>query len=335
MSIIKIDNSKSIPIYLQIIDSIIDSIKDKTIESGDKLPSINEIVTENGIAKETVVKSFKILQQKGIVKSIRGKGFYIASDNIEIRQNVFVMLDNLSAYKATLLKSIKDGLSDKANIDYYFHHYNPRQFERIIKENLGQYTHYVISVFENPVCLNILKEIPADKLFVLDILPEDSGTIQYKGVIQDHANDLFTILSNIEDQISVYKKFHLIFRDSYTQPPFSLMRSFKDFCELKKISYSIMNECPDSLEKGDAFIVIDDDDLVKLITILESGNLKMGTDVGILSYNETTLKKVISTGISTISTDFDLMGKQLSALILENKSILISNPCKFNNRGSF
>ena len=37
-------------------------------------------------------------------------------------------------------------------------------------------------------------------------------------------------------------------------------------------------------------------------------NLVIGKQVGIISYNETPLKKIILNGITTISTDFEAMG---------------------------
>ena len=42
-------------------------------------------------------------------------------------------------------------------------------------------------------------------------------------------------------------------------------------------------------------------------------NKEVGKDVGVISYNETPLKKIILNGITTVSTDFMMMGKmQLS-----------------------
>jgi DNA-binding LacI/PurR family transcriptional regulator len=51
----------------------------------------------------------------------------------------------------------------------------------------------------------------------------------------------------------------------------------------------------------------------------------LGLDFGIISYNETPLKKVVENGITTISTDFNEMGKQLAEMILENKKVQIEN----------
>lgn len=43
----------------------------------------------------------------------------------------------------------------------------------------------------------------------------------------------------------------------------------------------------------------------------------MGKDIGVISYNETPLKKLILQGITTFSSDFEEMGRQAALLILE------------------
>ncbi len=47
-----------------------------------------------------------------------------------------------------------------------------------------------------------------------------------------------------------------------------------------------------------------ENDLVILIERILAAGLKVGKDVGVISYNETPLKKIILNGITTISTDF-------------------------------
>lgn len=56
--------------------------------------------------------------------------------------------------------------------------------------------------------------------------------------------------------------------------------------------------------------------------------------MGIISYNETPLKKIILEGITTISTDFQLMGKQTAQLILENAKEHIEVPFYLTLRAS-
>ncbi len=58
-----------------------------------------------------------------------------------------------------------------------------------------------------------------------------------------------------------------------------------------------------------------EDDLITLIERIISLNLKMGKDVGVISYNETPIKKLLLNGITTISTDFKMMGTMAAEMV--------------------
>ena len=86
------------------------------------------------------------------------------------------------------------------------------------------------------------------------------------------------------------------------------------------------------LKKGDLFITIVEDDLVNLINQIRDNEFVIGTDIGVLSYNDTPLKELL--GISVVSTDFNTMGKTAAQMILNNEKGNIKNPFKFIDRAS-
>ena len=63
-------------------------------------------------------------------------------------------------------------------------------------------------------------------------------------------------------------------------------------------------------------------------------NLKLGSDFGIISYNETPLKKIAASGITTISTHFEAMGKILAEMVLKGKKEQIENKSSLIIRNS-
>jgi DNA-binding LacI/PurR family transcriptional regulator len=77
-----------------------------------------------------------------------------------------------------------------------------------------------------------------------------------------------------------------------------------------------------------------EDDLVHLIEKVISDKLKIGKDVGIISYNETPLKKIILDGITTISTDFEMMGRKTAELILSQSTEHVAIPFSLTLRPS-
>jgi DNA-binding LacI/PurR family transcriptional regulator len=62
--------------------------------------------------------------------------------------------------------------------------------------------------------------------------------------------------------------------------------------------------------------------------------MKLGKHVGVISYNETPLKKIILNGITTISTDFQMMGEKTAQLILERSMQHIEIPFLLTLRAS-
>lgn len=75
----------------------------------------------------------------------------------------------------------------------------------------------------------------------------------------------------------------------------------------------------EKIKSGTCYINIVERDLALLLEKILAQKLEVGKDVGIISYNETPLKKFILNGITTISTNFEYMGKAAAQLI-KNKS---------------
>ncbi len=55
-----------------------------------------------------------------------------------------------------------------------------------------------------------------------------------------------------------------------------------------------------------------------LIERISKTGLQVGKNVGLISYNETSFKKIMLNCITTISTDFKAMGEKTAQLILNN-----------------
>ena len=86
------------------------------------------------------------------------------------------------------------------------------------------------------------------------------------------------------------------------------------------------------LDARDAYIIIEESDLVNLVKQARDKNFKPGKDIGIISYNDTPLKELL--GITVISTDFKLMGETAAYMILKKKKEVVKNVFRFINRHS-
>jgi DNA-binding LacI/PurR family transcriptional regulator len=75
-----------------------------------------------------------------------------------------------------------------------------------------------------------------------------------------------------------------------------------------------------------------EDDLFELLEQMQG--LKVGKDIGIISYNETKAKKYIMNGLTTISTDFEAMGRRAAELVLKHSKQQWQNPFHVTLRDS-
>ena len=108
------------------------------------------------------------------------------------------------------------------------------------------------------------------------------------------------------------------------------------FCSINGYKSELINQITsdNEVKKNTAYIVIKESDLVNLIKNIRLSKLELAKEVGVLSYNDTPLKEILSKGISVISTDFKAMGKLAAASILEKKNILQKNKFRFIKRNS-
>ena len=81
-------------------------------------------------------------------------------------------------------------------------------------------------------------------------------------------------------------------------------------------------------------MIVNDRDLVDLLKQAEKQDFIPGQDFGIISYNDTPLKEILAGGITTLSTDFKLMGQTMATLIKKKTIETIENPWRLNVRKS-
>ncbi len=64
-------------VYEQIANDIIESILDKQIKPGEKLPSEGELIKKYGSSKMTIRRAFQLLKDMDVVTSKQGSGIYV------------------------------------------------------------------------------------------------------------------------------------------------------------------------------------------------------------------------------------------------------------------
>jgi len=329
---IQIDDSLGVPKYRQIINSIFHAIEEEDLKIGDKIPSLNQICAEFGLSRDTVMVAFNELKAKGVISSIPGKGYYINSTSINLDQKIFVLFDELNAFKEDLYTSFLNSLDDKASVDIYFHHFNYQVFKNLIQESAGKYTSYVIMPATFDYSYDVISSnLPADKVYILDRQKNDLK--DYPVVYQDFEADAYNGLTKGVDLLRKYDKLIMVFPGG--KEPEGRVTGFSRFCEEHGFNYEILHTLINKeIKKGEAYFVVSDRNLVKVVKAATEKSLKLGQDLGVLAFNDTILKEVVAGGITTISTDFSKMGKTLAEIISGRKKVQIPNPSSLIVRNS-
>ena len=331
MKNIQIDDSLGIPKYRQIINSIYAAISNGEMNHGDKIPSLNQICSEFELSRDTVMVAFNELKAKGIINSIPGKGYYINSTEINVDQKIFVLFDELNAFKEDLYTSFLNSLDNRSNVDIYFHHFNYQVFKNLIAESSGKYTSYVIMPATFDYTADVIGKLPKDKVYILDRKKDD--LVDYPVVYQDFEKDVYDALNDGLDLIQKYSNLIMVFPGG--KEPEGRMLGFQRFCKEKGFNSEIIRNIENkSIKRGEVYFVPSDRYLVRLVKMAADRNLQLGMDVGIVSFNDTVLKEVVAGGITTISTDFQLMGQTLARMIQEKSTDKIQNQSSLIRRKS-
>ena len=79
-----ISNNSSVPIYEQIENAIKEAIFSNELKEEDMLPSVRNLANDLKISFLTVKRAYDELEQAGFIKTVQGKGSFIAPKNLEL-----------------------------------------------------------------------------------------------------------------------------------------------------------------------------------------------------------------------------------------------------------
>ena len=79
-----ISNNSSIPIFEQIENAIKQAIFSNELKEEDMLPSVRSLANDLKISFLTVKRAYDNLEQAGFIKTVQGKGSFVAPKNLEL-----------------------------------------------------------------------------------------------------------------------------------------------------------------------------------------------------------------------------------------------------------
>ena len=105
---IHIDWKCGIPAYDQIVSGFIRLKAVGGMLPGEKLPSVRSLAVQLGVNPNTVQKAYLILEEKGIIFSVAGKGSFIAESK---EADIAVKASATLAFEKAALEAFHHGLS--------------------------------------------------------------------------------------------------------------------------------------------------------------------------------------------------------------------------------
>lgn len=317
--------------YKLVVSHVVDRIASEQYRNGDRIPSINEFRTEYGLSRDTVFAGLRELMSRGIIGSNQGVGYFVTSTKVQTGHHIFLLFNEFNEFKEDLFNSFTAAAGNSVTVDLYFHNYNRKVFETLINDANNKYTDYIIMSGKFQGIDPLLAGL-SGRVFLLDHFhPELNG--KYSSVSQNFEKDTYEALQSAVQLIRKYKRIFMVQKEE--KEPLERYDGLKIFCQLHGFEHDYLSVTGKrKIERGDLFIVVKDRDLVDLLKQAALQNLSPGTDFGIISYNDTPLKEMLDGGITTLSTDFKLMGKTMAKLIKTKPVTTVENPWKLNIRRS-
>jgi DNA-binding transcriptional regulator YhcF (GntR family) len=203
----KIQELQAIPSYSkheQLVRGIINAIDEKLFIPGDMLPSVNTLIKETGFARETIMKAYSELKNRGIIASRNRLGFYVTNKDTDQTLKVALLMFGYDTFQEIFYNNFREGLGDKIHVDVFFHHNNIDVFETILEHIRGQYGMYVVSPIPHPKTADLLKLIPLNKFLMFDRFEPIEG--EYSHITQEFEKSSYEAFAEIALSIKKYNK---------------------------------------------------------------------------------------------------------------------------------
>ena len=316
----------------RIISFITESIRNEKLEPGHAVPSINHSAKQFGVARKTVVRAYEKLKEKGLIESRPKRGYFVINKKPESKLKVLLIVHSFDGHWEMLYNHFREQANGFCETETFFHHYNIKMLELMISRNAADYDLFIVSSFNHPRIKNIIGRIPAYKVLVIS--RNDRLGKNYNCIVQDFFEGTRSALQEAHSCISKYKKLNLSFPETSGHSE-TLKNGFLEYCGNFSVPHQVSGSLSEKdIRKNEAYLVIDDGDLIRLLEVSKNRRWELGRDIGVISYNETPMKKVIRDGISVLSCDFTRMADEMAGFIKNQKSIQKTIPIKFIQRNS-
>lgn len=129
-----LDFRSGVPIYVQIVEQVQQSVAAGKLKPGDQLPTVRQLASEIRVNFNTVARAYRMLDEAGLISTQQGRGTYILDqpleglrdllkqETLEVQTNRFVSEMIRQGYsrddvKKIVERTIENGSSDPNDTD--------------------------------------------------------------------------------------------------------------------------------------------------------------------------------------------------------------------------
>jgi DNA-binding transcriptional regulator YhcF (GntR family) len=314
----------------RLVQGIINAIDEKIIGQDDMLPSVNTMIKELHFSRETIVKGFRELIGRGIIESKNRLGYFVANGNTDQSLKVALMMYNLDTFEEQFYRNFRQELGKDVHLNIYFHHGNIEIFETILLNIKGKYGMYVVAPIPHPRTRELLEMIPRNKFLMFDRYEALEGPFNH--ITQEFEQSTRKALDELAPVIRSFDEI-IFYHTPDSLDPKEIVSVFKKFLKQHKINGRIVPEYKaGTIEKGKVYFTLDNFALWQMMKDCKAKGLKPGKDLGILSCNDEPAKEII--GITTLSTNFSLMGKRAGQAVINREKVSETIPTQLMRRNT-
>ena len=315
----------------QLVQGIIQTIDEGALRRGDKLPSINKMVSELGFARKTIVKAYEELKDRGLIESKKLKGYFVISDETNITMRIALLLFAFQRFQEDFYNTFRKELGKRFQIDVFFHHNNLEIFETVFKNINGRYGKYVIAPIPDTRVTNLLKSIPPDRLLIIDRFLKMPKSYSY--ISQEFEESTYSMFSELLPNIKKYKK--IVFIEGTQDSPVEIKTGFNKFLADYGLDGEVIQVFkPGSLKKDVLYFLNSDTQLWDLLKDCRNSGFVIGEDIGVVSHDDHVVKEIVIGGITTMSSDFNHMAKLAANQIKTGAFTQVMMPMELIQRNS-
>lgn len=75
----RVDRAGGLPAYLQLVRQVKEALRLGWLRSGDRLPTVRDVVASSGVNANTVLKAYRELERSGLVEARQGSGTFVTA----------------------------------------------------------------------------------------------------------------------------------------------------------------------------------------------------------------------------------------------------------------